>query len=117
MTSLTLCKFFHVWANALIVNPCTKFRCDKFTNKEDNPPPKPKHQKKPSPIRVNVLLHYQEDPPVLFPEYLNNAWSIFNEIVAISRPLKDTGENSFKFSESSQVFGEEGFKCRVHLKN
>ena len=31
--------FFHVWVNALIVNPCTKFRCERPTNNEDNRPP------------------------------------------------------------------------------
>ena len=63
MTSLILCNFFHIWADALIVNPCAKFRCDRSTNNEDNrgggggmPPPKPKYAKKPSPISVNGLI-------------------------------------------------------------
>ena len=37
MTSLILCKyFFYICANALIVNPCTKFCCDIAPNNEDN---------------------------------------------------------------------------------
>ena len=36
MTSIILSKFFHIWANAIIVNPCTKFCCDSSTDNEDN---------------------------------------------------------------------------------
>ena len=64
MTSLTLCNFFHIWANILIVNPCTKFRCDRSTNNKDNKgrhlPTKPEHVRKPSwivlPVPVVLLF-------------------------------------------------------------
>ena len=52
-------QIFHIWANPLFVNPCTKFCCDRATSNEDNeegmdpPPPKPKIVKK-SPVRLGL---------------------------------------------------------------
>ena len=57
----------------MIVNLCTKFRCDRSTNNEDNwgggwhPPPKPKHvKKKPSPIRGKDTVQSQVISQQLF---------------------------------------------------
>ena len=48
----------------MIVHTCTKFRCDRSPNNEDNKgrrhPPKPKHVKKPSPIRVKKPKEFQQ---------------------------------------------------------
>ena len=66
MTSLIYVIFFHIWANALIVNPCSKFRLigpktTKIIQAASPPPPPPpppnlNMSKKPSPIRVNLTI-------------------------------------------------------------
>ena len=56
---INLCSFVHIWADALIVCPCEKFRCNMSTKKEDwgggggeCRSTSLQHLKKPSPITV-----------------------------------------------------------------
>ena len=32
---ITIMQFFHIWANTLMVYPCAKFLCDRYTNSGD----------------------------------------------------------------------------------